>query len=90
MVSERVLAQAVEQVAHRRAAVTQGVLQRRIKLGRTLAQVRHEEQRVVTEAVVATRRREDFAMPLAVGDQGARIVGAAPGRFVPCSCRFWR
>jgi hypothetical protein len=47
------------------------------QFGRGLFQRRHEEQRVVAEAARAARRRQDLAVPLALGDERLRVVGVA-------------
>ena len=69
--------EAVEQVAHGGAAVAEGVLQCRIQLGGGLLEFGQPEQRVVAEAALAARGGEDLGVPLAVGDQRARVLGVA-------------
>src|SRR5262245_23698378 len=70
-------AQERKQPAQRLAAVADGVLLVRGKLGRRLAESGKVEMGVVAEAAGATRRGYDLPMPAPLRDQGLGVVGVA-------------
>src|SRR2546423_844691 len=69
--------QQLEEAPRGERAMTDAVLLGRRELGRGLTERRHQEQRVVAEAIAATGRARDLAAPDAFGDERPRIVGAA-------------